>query len=209
LFQIGHCLLQKAHAHQQQGQTNHKIAYPPYLVTFHEHENQRYCTQQHRQAEGAVALAQTEQGDNPCRDGSAYVGTHNHGHGSAKRKQSGVDKRHHHDGGGRRRLDDRGHCGTRQDTPQRTAGHLAHHGAHLVAGKLLQPLAHQLHAEEEHGQSSGKINNYYQNIGKTHLYVVFISTYIILNIRTMIHIIPKSITLQKYILPETLLLRFG
>ena len=170
LLQIGHSLLQKAHAYQQQRQTHHKLAYRLQPTTFGKHKHQTQRTQQHRQTERATALAQAEEGDNPRRHRSADIGTHNHRHRTGETQQTRIHKRHHHHRRRARRLYQRRHRRTRQDAPHGAARHPADDVAHLRTRELLQALAHQFHTKQKHRQRPSEVQHNHHNLTKCHIF---------------------------------------
>ena len=73
-----------------------------------------------------------------------------------RRHNAGVDEADHHDRGGRGTLDDGGHAEAQQEAAQAAAGHLTEDGLQLATGLLFQRVAHQLHPEQEQGQSANE-----------------------------------------------------
>ena len=110
------------------------------------------------QQPAAVGLDGT-QADDLGGDGGTDVGTHDDGHGLPQVQHAGADQGHgQHDGGGGG-LDDSGDQGTGQDAHEHIAGDFLQHPFQGCAGAVLQAVAHQLNAVEEHGQTAQQLDD--------------------------------------------------
>ena len=144
------------HAVHQHGKAQQDLAHMPVgrLAVEHPQDNadHRHHAGEHLRAQQlhhAAAALQRGQAQDPPGDAGAHDGAHNDADGLPHLHHTGVHEAHHHHGGGGGGLDHGGDAGTQQNALQRRAAELVQHQLQPAAGHLLQPLAHQGHAEQE------------------------------------------------------------
>ena len=148
------------HASHEDGEAQEDLAHALFTVLAeHEHDNAHKAQQgapgigaEHLDKE-ALAL-QTGQAQQPGGHGGAHVSAHDDAHRLVQVHQAGVHETNDHDGGGGGGLDHGGDRQAQQKTAQGRGGHLAQNDLQLAAGGLLQVLAHDVHAVEEHGKAA-------------------------------------------------------
>lgn len=107
-----------------------------------------------QQLHPAAAPANAGQGNDPAGDAGAQNAAQDHGDGLAELHESGIDKTNHHDGRGRGGLDHRRDQGAQQDPLRPVAGQAVQDHLQLVAGRQIQPVAHERNAVQEQRQSA-------------------------------------------------------
>ena len=101
----------------------------------------------------AVAL-KTRQREQPAGDGGAHVGAHDNADGLVQFHQTGVDEADRHNGGGAAGLNNGGDRHAQQQRPDGAGSHGGEDALQFAAGGLLQRLAHQVHAIQEHSDAA-------------------------------------------------------
>ena len=101
----------------------------------------------------AVAL-QAGQREQPAGDGGADVGAHNDADGLVQFHQARVDEADRHNGGSAAGLNDGGDSHAQQQRPDGAGSHRGEDTLQFAASGLLQRLAHQVHAVQEHGDAA-------------------------------------------------------
>ena len=100
-------------------------------------------------------------GEQPCRHRRAEVGTHDDAGCLMQGHQPRVDEADHHDRGCGGRLDDQRHAETEQKTFECARCELFKNAFQLVARTFFQCVAHDPHAEQEHGKSAEQGEEFY------------------------------------------------
>ena len=107
-----------------------------------------------QQPDQQVAAVDPREAQQPCRDGGADVGPHDHVDGLLQGHQAGIDEANHHHRGGGGALDDRGDAQSRQQSGQLSGGQLFQQDAEPSSCPALQGLPHDAHAEQEQAQAA-------------------------------------------------------
>ncbi len=90
----------------------------------------------------------------PGGKGGADVGAEDDMNGLTELHDARVHQTHQHDGGGRGRLDGDGDHRAQHDADERVGCHFAQHFLQPAAGHLFQTAGHDVHAEQEKGQTA-------------------------------------------------------
>ena len=161
LLQTGHRCGHGLHTGHEDSEAQQNHAHIPALAVFQEDvEDDADHRQDGREGGGLeqpdeeVIALDARQAQNPGGHRGAHVGAHDNADGLAQGHNAGVDKAHHHNRGGRRGLNDRRHNQAHKKALGRVGGQPFQYGLQLAAGTLLQALAHDRHAVQEHGQAA-------------------------------------------------------
>ena len=143
-FQRFGSLRKQVQAHEQKSETEEKLS--PVLRFSFSGKEQRQCDSQQRQRECGDAHFETDQRDDPRRDCSADIGSHDYPDSLTERHQSGIDETDHHDGGCTTGLDECGHTDTCQHAHKTVACHGTEDVTHVITCQFFKPLGHDFHA---------------------------------------------------------------
>ena len=153
---VGHSV----HAGHQNGETQQDLAYAA-LAVLTDHIQPDADEAQDRapgigvEHFGDKALAlEARQRQQPAGNSGTNVGTHDDADGLVQFHQTGVDEADRHNGGGAAGLNNSGDRYAQQQRPDGAGSHGGEDALQFAAGGLLQRLAHQVHAIQEHSDAA-------------------------------------------------------
>ena len=153
---VGHSV----HAGHQNGETQQDLAYAaPAVLTDHiqpdadEAQDRAPGIGVEHFCDKALAL-EARQRQQPAGNSGTNVGTHDDADGLVQFHQTGVDEADRHNGGGAAGLNNGGDRYAQQQRPDGAGSHGGEDALQFAAGGLLQRLAHQVHAIQEHSDAA-------------------------------------------------------
>ena len=169
----GHRTGHGVHAEHQRGEAQQDGTYILLLGMLGKHQEHGSDKCQHRgkgsgfeQLHKQIIAGNTTQGKNPCGDGGADIGTHNHTDGLLQGHKPGVHEAHHHDSGCGGTLNHSRNTQTGEKAFDLAVRQLAEKGFQTVACPALQTVAHDVHTK----QKQAKAADHVKDIKNCHLY---------------------------------------
>ena len=130
-----------------------------------------------------TAAVQTDQTQQPCRNGGTDIGTHDDTHRLAQGHNTRVDQTHQHDSDSRGGLDHSRDQRTEEHTLDGAGGHGSEDALQLAAGQLFQTHRHHIHTIEEQCQAAAQRKDAKQIHTRFFLYFSIFAYFLILRYR--------------------------